>query len=80
MVEVAQRRGAGRALAAYGGIYIVSSLAWLWIAKGTRPDRWDTAGALIFLLGATLGPLTGKGARVVHLGFPAPSRQPLKAQ
>ena len=43
---------AGRAFAAYGGIYIVGSLAWLWVAEGIRPDRWDTAGALICLVGA----------------------------
>src|SRR5437773_11419379 len=43
---------AGRAFAAYGGIYIVSSLAWLWMAEGIKPDRWDAAGALICLVGA----------------------------
>src|SRR5262245_41110839 len=30
---------AGRAYAAYGGVYIVSSLLWLWLVEGTRPDR-----------------------------------------
>ena len=52
---------AGRAFAAYGGIYIVSSLAWLWMAEGIRPDRWDAAGALICLVGASVilwGPRT----------------------
>jgi len=43
---------AGRAFAAYGGVYIVSSLLWLWVVEGVRPDRWDTAGALLCLLGA----------------------------
>jgi small multidrug resistance family-3 protein len=43
---------AGRAFAAYGGVYIVSSLLWLWIVEGIRPDRWDTAGALLCLVGA----------------------------
>jgi small multidrug resistance family-3 protein len=32
---------AGRAYAAYGGIYIVASLGWLWAVEGVRPDRWD---------------------------------------
>ncbi|WP_136163540.1 YnfA family protein [Sphingomonas flavalba] len=45
---------AGRAFAAYGGIYIVSALGWLWLVEGTRPDRWDVAGALLCLLGAAL--------------------------
>ncbi|MFN3853692.1 MAG: YnfA family protein [Phreatobacter sp.] len=45
---------AGRAYAAYGGIYIASSLVWLWAAEGLRPDRWDVAGAAICLAGAAL--------------------------
>lgn len=49
---------AGRAYAAYGGIYIVMSLLWLWGAEGTRPDLWDTAGAGLCLLG-TVVILTG---------------------
>ena len=43
---------AGRAFAAYGGVYIAASLAWLWAAEGVRPDRWDTVGAAICLVGA----------------------------
>lgn len=30
---------AGRAYAAYGGIYITASLVWLWAAEGQRPHR-----------------------------------------
>lgn len=50
---------AGRAFAAYGGIYIAASLAWMWAMEGVRPDRWDAAGLLICLAGAAvilLGP------------------------
>jgi len=43
---------AGRAYAAYGGVYIVGSLIWLWLAEGKIPDRWDTLGAVICLIGA----------------------------
>ena len=43
---------AGRAYAAYGGVYIVSSLIWLWLVEGKIPDRWDTFGAAICLIGA----------------------------
>jgi small multidrug resistance family-3 protein len=43
---------AGRTFAAYGGVYIVASLGWLWSAEGVRPDRWDVAGATICLIGA----------------------------
>ena len=52
---------AGRAYAAYGGIYIAMSLLWLWLAEGQRPDRWDAAGAAICVAGALVilfGPRT----------------------
>ena len=38
---------AGRAYAAYGGIYIVASLAWLWVVEGQAPTRTDVAGAAL---------------------------------
>ena len=50
---------AGRAYAAYGGVYIAASLLWLWIVEGAQPDRWDLVGAAICLIGAgiiLLGP------------------------
>jgi len=43
---------AGRAYAAYGGVYIAASLGWLWAVEGIRPDRWDMVGAAICLIGA----------------------------
>lgn len=43
---------AGRAYAAYGGVYILSSIGWLWLVEGARPDRWDGLGAAVCLLGA----------------------------
>ena len=43
---------AGRAFAAYGGVYIAASLGWMWAVEGARPDRWDLAGMAICLLGA----------------------------
>lgn len=52
---------AGRAFAAYGGIYIAGSLIWLWAVEGARPDRWDLIGSTICLIGAALiffGPRT----------------------
>ncbi|OCC04194.1 hypothetical protein BA190_15055 [Labrys sp. WJW] len=42
---------AGRAYAAYGGIYIAASLLWLWSVEGIRPDRWDLVGAVLCLSG-----------------------------
>ena len=32
---------AGRAYAAYGGIYVAASLVWLRAVEGVRADRWD---------------------------------------
>jgi len=52
---------AGRAYAAYGGIYIVASLVWLRGVEGVTPDRWDLVGSAICVVGALvimLGPRT----------------------
>lgn len=45
---------AGRAYAAYGGVYIASALAWMWLIESQRPDRWDLLGATIILAGAAV--------------------------
>ena len=50
---------AGRAFAAYGGVYIVASLGWLWWVEQRLPDRWDLIGGVLCLVGAAvilLGP------------------------
>lgn len=41
----------GRVYAAYGGVFVVLSLAWGMVIDGWRPDRWDYVGAGICLLG-----------------------------
>jgi drug/metabolite transporter superfamily protein YnfA len=43
---------AGRAYAAYGGIYIAASLVWLWIAEQQRPSSSDLIGAGLAIAGA----------------------------
>ena len=45
---------AGRAYAAYGGVYIVGSLIWLRLVEDKIPDRWDLMGGAICLIGASL--------------------------
>ncbi|MEO0446811.1 MAG: YnfA family protein [Verrucomicrobiota bacterium] len=45
---------AGRTFAAYGGVYICCSLAWLWRIEGQRPDLWDALGAGCCFVGAGL--------------------------
>ena len=52
---------AGRAYAAYGGVYIVASILWLWIVEGSRPDRWDALGAATCILGAAIIVLGPRG-------------------
>ncbi|MFE3997429.1 YnfA family protein [Nocardioides sp. YIM B13467] len=41
----------GRILAAYGGVFVVGSIAWGMAMDGYRPDRWDIAGAAMCLAG-----------------------------
>lgn len=45
---------AGRAFAAYGGVYVAASLFWLWLVENIQPDRWDLIGGAICVLGAAL--------------------------
>jgi small multidrug resistance family-3 protein len=45
---------AGRAYAAYGGIYIAASLGWLWIVEGQRPTVTDMIGAAVTIIGALI--------------------------
>jgi small multidrug resistance family-3 protein len=44
----------GRVLAAYGGVFIVGSLAWGMVFDGFRPDRYDVVGAVICLVGVAV--------------------------
>jgi small multidrug resistance family-3 protein len=54
LLTLVESAAAGRAYAAYGGVYIAASLLWLWTIEGVRPDRWDLAGAAICLMGAAV--------------------------
>lgn len=42
---------AGRAYAAYGGVYVAMAVAWGWLIERVQPDRWDITGALVALVG-----------------------------
>jgi len=54
LLTLADTAAAGRAYAAYGGVYIAASLAWLWAVEGVRPDRWDLTGVAVCLVGAAI--------------------------
>jgi small multidrug resistance family-3 protein len=59
LLTLVENEAAGRAYAAYGGLYIVAAILWLWGFEGHRPDRWDVTGGAVCLLGTgiiLLGP------------------------
>lgn len=61
LLTLTEAAAAGRAYAAYGGIYIAASLLWLWLAEKHPPDRWDLTGAALCLTGSAVilfGPRT----------------------
>jgi small multidrug resistance family-3 protein len=54
LLTLVPSEAAGRTFAAYGGIYIVASLAWLWLVEARVPDRFDIGGALVCLAGSAI--------------------------
>lgn len=52
LLTLAPSDQAGRAYAAYGGVYITASLLWLWGVEGQVPDRWDLTGGILALVAA----------------------------
>lgn len=42
---------AGRVYAAYGGVYILVAIAWLWAVDGIKPTLWDGVGVAVALVG-----------------------------
>jgi len=54
LLTLVESAAAGRTYAAYGGIYIAASLAWLILVEGVQPDRWDVSGVMLCLLGAAV--------------------------
>ena len=52
LLTLVEADAAGRAFAAYGGVYVAASLFWLWAAEGRAPTSWDLGGAALCLLGA----------------------------
>ena len=52
----------GRIFAAYGGVFIVGSMAWGMAFEGFRPDAWDVAGGALCLVGMALIMYAPRGA------------------
>jgi len=52
---------ARRAFAAYGGVYFVAAIGWMWLIERNPPDRWDVISGLVYLVGLAIilfGPRT----------------------
>lgn len=45
---------AGRTYAAYGGVYVLVALAWLFVVQRIVPDRWDLVGGAVTLAGMAM--------------------------
>ena len=54
LLALAPSDAAGRAFAAYGGVYVAASLVWLVAVEGVRPTAWDLAGVALCLAGAAV--------------------------
>ena len=44
----------GRTYAAYGGIFIISSIIWGMIVDKKKPDRFEVIGSLVAIFGAVI--------------------------
>ncbi|HCS26806.1 MAG TPA: YnfA family protein [Spongiibacteraceae bacterium] len=45
---------AGRVYAAYGGVYVMVAVLWLWGVDGIKPTSWDLLGASVACLGMAI--------------------------
>lgn len=54
VLTLVEAGSAGRAFAAYGGVYIVAAILWGWVVEGQAPDRWDLGGGALCLIGAAV--------------------------
>ncbi len=45
---------AGRVYAAYGGVYILVAILWLWVIDGIRPTLWDIVGSCTAVVGMAI--------------------------
>ena len=54
LLALVPSEAAGRTYAAYGGIYILASILWLWSVEGRMPDRWDVIGLALCIAGGAV--------------------------
>lgn len=53
-IQTLQPANFGRVYAAYGGIFILSSIIWGTLVDKKKPDRFEIIGSIITLIGATI--------------------------
>ncbi|WP_105433053.1 MULTISPECIES: YnfA family protein [Neorhizobium] len=54
LLALVSSEAAGRTYAAYGAIYILASILWLWAVEARVPDRWDILGVMVCLIGGAI--------------------------
>jgi small multidrug resistance family-3 protein len=54
LLTLSSADAAGRAYAAYGGIYILASLGWMVLVERVSPTRWDLLGGALAVLGCVV--------------------------
>ncbi|MDR3679230.1 MAG: YnfA family protein [Flavipsychrobacter sp.] len=54
VVATFQPAGFGRTYATYGGIFVIMSLLWGWVAEKAKPDLYDIIGGLVVLAGTAI--------------------------
>ena len=54
IIPTLQPSNFGRTYAAYGGIFIISSIAWGMIVDKKKPDRFEIIGSLVAVCGAII--------------------------
>lgn len=54
LLTLSSADAAGRAFAAYGGVYILASVGWLVLVERVAPTRWDMIGTGLAVLGCVV--------------------------
>ena len=54
VIPTLQPANFGRVYAAYGGVFVVLSIAWGWLIDGVKPDVWDIAGGIVCVAGVAM--------------------------
>ena len=45
---------AGKLYALSAGVYLITSMGWMWLIEGNSPDKFDSIGMASYLFGSTM--------------------------